>query len=78
MAKRVHPGEQQGATANPQHRGRLTGVGSNKRSALHRGNSSAYSGQRSGGLLSHSQPLAHPMARADCRTYATSAIDMVA
>ena len=30
-----HLGEQQGATANPQHRGRLTGVGCNKRSALH-------------------------------------------
>ena len=36
------------------------------------------SGQRSGGLLAHSQSLAHPMARADCRTYATSSINMVA
>ncbi len=38
LDKRAHLGEQQGATANPQHRGQLTGVGCNKRSALHRGN----------------------------------------
>ncbi len=67
-----------GNTPNAPPRGRLTGVGCNKRSALHRGNSPAYSGQRSGGLLSHSHPLAHPIARADCRTYATGSIDMVA
>ena len=39
LDKRAHLGEQQGATANLQRRGRLTGVGCNKRSALHRGNS---------------------------------------
>ena len=38
LDKRAHLGEQQGATANPQHRGQLTGVGCNKRNALHRGN----------------------------------------
>jgi len=37
-----------------------------------------YSEQRSGGLLSLIWPLAHPMARADCRSYATGVIDMVA
>jgi hypothetical protein len=39
LDKRAHLGEQQGTTPNPQHRGRLTGVGCNKRSALHHGNS---------------------------------------
>ncbi len=38
LDKRPHLGEQQGATPNPQRRGRLTGVGCTKRSALHRGN----------------------------------------
>lgn len=38
LDKRAHPGEQQGATASPPPRGRLTGVGCTKRSALHRGN----------------------------------------
>ncbi len=38
LNKRAHLGEQQGATPNPRHRGRLTGVGCNKRSALHQGN----------------------------------------
>ncbi len=40
LDKRAHLGEQQGATPNPQHRGQLTGVGCNKRSALHRANTS--------------------------------------
>ncbi len=35
-----HLGKQQGATPNPQHRGQLTSVGCNKRSALHRANTS--------------------------------------
>ena len=35
LDKRPHLGEQQGATPNPQRRGRLTGVGCTKRSALH-------------------------------------------
>jgi hypothetical protein len=40
LDKRAHLGEQQGATPNPQHRGQLTSVGCNKRSALHRANTS--------------------------------------
>lgn len=39
LDKRAHLGEQQGATPNPPPRGLLIGVGCNKRSALHRGNS---------------------------------------
>ncbi len=35
LDKRAHLGEQQGGTPNPQRRGRLTGVGCTKRSALH-------------------------------------------
>ncbi len=38
LDKRAHSGEQQGATPNPPPRGRLKGVGCNKRSALHSGN----------------------------------------
>ncbi len=38
LDKRAHLSEQQGATPNPRHRGRLTGVGCTKRSALHLGN----------------------------------------
>lgn len=38
LDKRSHLGEQQGATPSPQPRGRLTGVGCNTCSALHRGN----------------------------------------
>ena len=38
LDKRAHLSEQQGATPNPPPRGRLTSVGCNKRSALHRGN----------------------------------------
>jgi hypothetical protein len=39
LDKQSHLGEQQGATPNPQRRGQLIGVGCNKRSALHLGNS---------------------------------------
>lgn len=37
-----------------------------------------YPRQRSGGLLAKNQSLVHPMARADFRAYATSAINMLA
>ncbi len=65
LDKRSHLGEQQGARPSPQHRSQLTAP-------------VIYSEQRSGGLLSLIWPLAHPMARADCRSYATGVIDMVA
>jgi len=67
LDKRAHLGEQQGATPSPQHRGQLIDH-----------LDLVFAGQRSGGLLSLIQPLAHPMARSDCRTHATVAIDMVA
>ncbi len=67
LDKRAHLGKQQGATPSPQHRGQLIDH-----------LDLVFAGQRSGGLLSLIQPLAHPMARPDCRTYATSAINMVA
>src|SRR5690606_10747809 len=57
-----HLGEQQGATPNPQHRGQLID------------HDLVFAGSGSGGLFSQSQPLAHPMARSDCRTYATDLI----
>ena len=74
LDKRAHLGEQQGVTANPQRRGR---------GAISTAHCTAVTapsrfGAQIGGGLSHSQPLAHPMARSDCRTYATNAIDMVA
>ncbi len=56
LDKRAHLGEQQGATHNPRHRGRLTGVGSNKRSALH--------------LDNHTQPV-RSTDRAGCYLTAT-------
>ena len=54
-----HLGEQQGATPNPQHRGRLTGVGCTKRSALHRGNSPCLFGAKIGRVVS-SEPAPRP------------------
>ena len=67
LDKRAHLGEQQGEVPNPQHRGQLIDH-----------LDLVFAGQRSGGLLSLIQPLAHPMARPDCRTYATDLIKMVA
>ncbi len=66
LDKRSHLGEQQGATPNPQHRGQLID------------HDLVFTGSGSGGLFSQSQPLAHPMARPDCRTYAINIIDIVA
>ncbi len=57
LDKRAHLGEQQGATPNPQRRGRLTSVGGNKRSALHRSNSPCLFGARIGrGVISEPTP----------------------
>ncbi len=66
LDKRAHLGEQQGEVPNPQHRGQLIDHGL------------VFAGSGSGGLFSQSQPLAHPMARSDCRTYATDLIKIVA
>ena len=75
LDKRAHLSEQQGATPNPRHRRRLTGVGCTKRSALHLGNriQPVRSTDRAGCYLT-APPLAHPVTRADCRTYATDLI----
>ncbi len=76
LDKRAHLGEQQGATPNPPPRGKLTGVGSNKRSALHRRNThQPIRGKDRAGTV---HPPAHPMARTDCRTFETDIINMVA
>lgn len=65
LDKRAHLGEQQGEVPNPQHRGQLIDHGL------------VFAESGSGGLFSQSQPLAHPMARSDCRTYATDLIKIV-
>ena len=64
LDKRAHLGEQQGAKTNPQYRGRLTAP--------------YLFGAMIGGTVISGPPPPHPMARSNCRTYATGAINMVA